>query len=194
MNCRRLLSVCVVALVCVTCGDPPVTEMECPDYRPTGYEASCASDQACESYLICRRDRCVLPPTMNGVGESTSREVTISRQNASSSIVTLEAETASSEYERMLGLSGRPCMMEGWGMLFVHPEQEELTYATDRATIPLDLVFMDSEKRVVSIFRDVPPTREAIPSGAPARYVLETRAGALADVQLGDVAAWDAVE
>ena len=198
MTPRFPLPLFLVAVCCLSCGEPPQATPSCPDYRPEGYHAPCDADQACDSYLTCRSGVCELPPAMNGVGETTTREVTFHPpDNLDATVLGLQAETASSEYERSTGLSFRPCILEGWSMLFVHPDPEspkELTYSTEEMEMPVDIAFLDDQKSVVSIFRNVSPGRASIPSGRPASYVIEASAGSLGDLRLGDVARWEEVE
>jgi uncharacterized membrane protein (UPF0127 family) len=57
--------------------------------------------------------------------------------------------------------------------------------------IPLDILYFDSNRRLVSQQRDVPPCAlgngcPPYPSNAPARYVLELNAGEAARLKLED--------
>lgn len=101
----------------------------------------------------------------------------------------LDIEIADNEYERETGLMYRTEMEDDQGMLFVFPEEQPRGFYMKNTYIPLDLIFLDSKKEIVSITRNAEPGDLAtIPSGAPAQYVLEVKAG-LADqwdLKVGD--------
>ena len=64
------------------------------------------------------------------------------------------------------------------GMLFVFPESSELSFWMKNTPLPLDIIFIGTDGRVVSIAPDTKPYSEtSLPSAAPARYVLEVNAG-----------------
>ena len=91
-------------------------------------------------------------------------------------------EIADDDAERARGLMFRDAMEEGRGMLFIHEAQEPLAYWMKNTRIPLDILYFDDARRLVSQRRGVPPCSLGdgcpnYPSGAPARYVLELNAG-----------------
>jgi hypothetical protein len=68
------------------------------------------------------------------------------------------------------------------GMLFVHAREEPMAYWMKNTKIPLDILYFDGQRRLVSIQRGVPTCRTAsrcpsYPSKGPAKYVLELNAG-----------------
>lgn len=66
------------------------------------------------------------------------------------------------------------------GMVFVFPNDEDHSFWMKNTYIPLDMVFVSKEMRVVGILPDVPPlTEEPRSVGFPSRYVLEFAAGAM---------------
>ena len=93
----------------------------------------------------------------------------------------LELEIADDDYQRETGLMYRESMEQDQGMLFIFEEEEERGFYMKNTNIPLDLIFLDSQNKIVSIFKDArPKSLETIPSEVPAQYVLEVNAG-LAD-------------
>lgn len=90
-------------------------------------------------------------------------------------------ELALDDRSRAQGLMFRSRLPEGQGMLFVHERQDWQAYWMKNTRIPLDILYFDEQRRLVSQHRDVPPCRTrdcpVYPSGAPARYVLELNAG-----------------
>ncbi len=93
-----------------------------------------------------------------------------------------QVEIANDHRERSRGLMFRESMAEGSGMLFIHDEEQPLAYWMKNTKIALDILYFDSERRLVSQQRDVPPCSlgnrcPPYPSHAPALYVLELNAG-----------------
>lgn len=93
-----------------------------------------------------------------------------------------QVEIANDDRERSRGLMFRESMTEGSGMLFIHDEEQPLAYWMKNTKIALDILYFDSERRLVSQQRDVPPCSlgnrcPPYPSHAPALYVLELNAG-----------------
>lgn len=100
-------------------------------------------------------------------------------------------EIADDDAERARGLMFRDEMPRGHGMLFLHESEAPQAYWMKNTRIPLDILYFDSQRRLVSQQRDVPPCSAgercpAYPSAAPARYVLELNAGEAARMNLRD--------
>ncbi|RYD14786.1 MAG: DUF192 domain-containing protein [Lysobacteraceae bacterium] len=90
-------------------------------------------------------------------------------------------EIAEDDAARAQGLMNRTEMPVDHGMLFVFPDDAPRAFWMKNTKIPLDMLFFDAERRLVSVQRDVPPCIadpcRGYSSGAPARYVLELNAG-----------------
>lgn len=91
-------------------------------------------------------------------------------------------ELADDFEERARGLMFRESMPADHGMLFVHAREEPLAYWMKNTRIPLDILYFDAERRLVSIQRGTPPCSAgdrcpSYPSKGPAKYVLELNAG-----------------
>ncbi|MFC3551656.1 DUF192 domain-containing protein [Lysobacter cavernae] len=100
-------------------------------------------------------------------------------------------EVADNDEERARGLMFRDELGAGRGMLFIHERQEPLAYWMKNTKIPLDILYFDQSRKLVSQQRDVPPCSlgdrcPPYPSRAPARYVLELNAGQAARLDLKD--------
>ena len=98
-------------------------------------------------------------------------------------------EVADDDAERARGLMFRDAMPADSGMLFIHDSEEPQAYWMKNTRIPLDILYFDSGRRLVSQQRDVPPCAlgdrcPPYPSDAPARYVLELNAGEAARLKL----------
>ena len=102
-----------------------------------------------------------------------------------------EVEIADSDASRAQGLMFRDKMADGHGMLFIHDYEEPQAYWMKNTRIPLDILYFDTGRKLVTQQRDVPPCSAGdacpvYPSNAPARYVLELNAGQAAKLKLQD--------
>jgi uncharacterized membrane protein (UPF0127 family) len=91
------------------------------------------------------------------------------------------AELAVTEEERARGLMFREKIMPDQGMLFVFEDMGLHSFWMKNTLIPLDMLWLDNDKRIVHIESGVPPCQEdPCPSygpRVPARYVLELKSG-----------------
>jgi uncharacterized membrane protein (UPF0127 family) len=88
-------------------------------------------------------------------------------------------EIADTDATRTLGLSNRASLQENTGMLFIFPKADYWGFWMKDMHFPLDIIFLDSTYKVITIFKNVQPnTFPALlkPEG-PATYVLEVNAG-----------------
>ncbi len=102
-----------------------------------------------------------------------------------------QVELAQNDETRARGLMFREQMDADHGMLFIHDYQEPQAYWMKNTKLALDILYFDSERRLVSQQRDVPPCSAGnacppYPSVKPARYVLELNAGQAAKLKLQD--------
>ncbi len=93
------------------------------------------------------------------------------------------------------GMMYRASLPVGQGMLFVHTKPGNYAYWMYNVQMPLDMVWMDSDRRVVDIVANAPPCKTKA-SECPnyggqklARYVLELPAGEAARnrIEIGTV-------
>ena len=93
-------------------------------------------------------------------------------------IQTIEVEFAKNDEERALGLMYRSSMDEHQGMWFIFPEEAPRFFYMRNTEIPLDIIYLDKDKKVVSIAKNARPYDEtSLPSEKPAMYVLEINGG-----------------
>jgi len=100
-------------------------------------------------------------------------------------------EIADDDAERARGLMYRDAMAAGNGMLFIYEAEQPQAYWMKNTKIPLDILYFDGSRKLVSQQRDVPPCSlgdacPSYPSEAPAQYVLELNAGEAARLKLQD--------
>jgi uncharacterized protein len=92
--------------------------------------------------------------------------------------ISLDIEIADKDNERMQGLMYRQSMQENEGMLFIFPNEEPRSFWMKNTYIPLDIIYINSQKEIVSIQKCTQPlSTYSIPSEKPAMYVLEVNAG-----------------
>jgi uncharacterized membrane protein (UPF0127 family) len=90
-------------------------------------------------------------------------------------------EIADDEGEREQGLMFRDDMAPDHGMVFVHDSEEPQYYWMKNTRIPLDILYFDRARKLVSVAH-APPCSDGdrcppFPSEGPALYVLELNAG-----------------
>ena len=101
-------------------------------------------------------------------------------------------DLATTRQQRYTGLSERQHLGENVGMLFIYPQPKVLEFCMRGCYIPLDIAFLDADRRVVAMHTmAVEPDlagRAVYSSDVPAQYALEVGAGQLAraGVHLGD--------
>ena len=87
-------------------------------------------------------------------------------------------ELAVTDEERARGLMERRSLPEGHGMLFKFEPDQIITMWMHNTYIPLDMIFIRSDGRILRIAENTKPLSDAtISSGGPARGVLEVIAG-----------------
>ncbi len=88
-----------------------------------------------------------------------------------------KVELALTEDERARGLMFRRKMADDAGMLFFMPGDHDWAFYMRNTYLPLDMIFIDSDWRVVGVLGNVTPLTETLrKSGKPCRYVLELNA------------------
>ena len=113
---------------------------------------------------------------------------------------TYSVEIAADPDLRAQGLMYRDQLRPATGMLFFFPADGEYGFWMKNTLIPLDMIWIDSNRKIVHIKTDVPPCRiEQCPSydpGVASRYVLELAAGEAAKQQLkvGDVLRFEGMD
>ncbi len=93
-------------------------------------------------------------------------------------IKSITVEVASSTNERAHGLMYRKEMPDTVGMLFLFDQPEPQSFWMKNTYISLDIIYINSDKEIVSIQKYTQPLSELpLPSRAPAQYVVEVNGG-----------------
>jgi len=92
-------------------------------------------------------------------------------------------ELADDDNLRALGLMYRKKMSDEDGMLFIFPDAQLRAFWMKNTLLPLDILYFDANKKIVSISENTPPCKNTssrcpnYPSKKPTKYVLEINAG-----------------
>jgi hypothetical protein len=90
----------------------------------------------------------------------------------------VSVELARTDAERARGLMHRASLPDDRGMLFLFDETAEHTFWMKDTPLPLDMIFIDEEGRVVGVVeRAAPRTTTPRTVGVPSRFVLEVNGG-----------------
>ena len=128
-------------------------------------------------------------PKPTEVGDLNETEVTFPSGK------TVTAETMLRDIDQARGMMFRDSLAKNRGMLFVHPKDAAYTYWMYQVRIPLDIIWMDHQRRIVEISANTPPCPSKLAHECPsfgghetARYVLELTGGgaAMYGLKVGD--------
>src|SRR5579884_4196455 len=96
----------------------------------------------------------------------------------------ISAELAVDREMMARGLMFRDHLAPDRGMLFIHEKPGHWQYWMYQCKIPLDIIWMDNQRRIVEISANTPPCKAKVSADCPtyggheeARYVLELAAG-----------------
>lgn len=96
-------------------------------------------------------------------------------------VPSLSIEIADNDFETQTGLMYRNSMDKNQGMLFVFEDEAPRSFYMKNTQIALDIIYLNGNGKIVSFAKNAQPMSEqSLPSGYPAKYVLEVVAG-LAD-------------
>jgi len=89
-----------------------------------------------------------------------------------------QVEIAATDQQRSMGLMFREEMAYDHGMLFLFDTEGQRYFWMKNTPLPLDIIYLGADGEIVSIAADTKPfSLETIPSGGPAKFVLEVNAG-----------------
>ena len=90
----------------------------------------------------------------------------------------VQVEISATGATRARGLMWRRSLADGMGMLFIFPDEQNQSFWMRNTLIPLDLIFINKEQRIVGIVQQAEPrTLSPRTVNRPSRYVLEVPGG-----------------
>ena len=101
----------------------------------------------------------------------------------------VSAEVVTTPEDQATGMMYRTELDENAGMLFVFDSQRYLSFWMKNTLIPLDMIFINSDKEIVDINHNATPrSTNSFAAAAPALYVLEVNGGYCTErnIQIGD--------
>ena len=142
----------------------------------------------CLNISSCKEEKKTVKPVV--ITFDKEGELTIKKASNDSIYKYIDIEIADDEYQTQTGMMYRDSMKDTQGMLFIFPRAEYHTFYMKNTRIPLDIIYIGSDKKIVSIQKNAKPFDESsLPSNAPAQYVLEINGG-LSDewtIEIGDI-------
>ena len=128
------------------------------------------------SISSCKEDKKTIKPIK--IEFKKEGELSLFNSKTDSIITTFDIEIADNDYETQTGLMHRHYMKSNRAMLFIFPEMSLRYFYMKNTYIPLDIIYLDNNKNIVSIQKNAKPLDEtSLPSGVSAQYVLEINAG-----------------
>tara|TARA_R110002049_G_scaffold174490_3_gene341699 strand:- start:744 stop:1220 length:477 start_codon:yes stop_codon:yes gene_type:complete len=122
----------------------------------------------------CKEDKKVIKQTE--VTFKKEGELTLFKSDSTQ--VALHIEIADTDFDIQTGLMYRDSMKDNQGMLFVFDDEQPRYFYMKNTRIPLDLIYISKNKRIVSFQKNAQPFDESsLPSNVPAKYVLEVNGG-----------------
>ena len=127
-------------------------------------------------FISCKEEKKAIKPIE--IAFKKEGELTLYKSISDSIVATIDIEIADTDYDTQTGLMYRNTMEDNQGMLFVFPTMRERFFYMKNTKIPLDLIYLDNNKQIVSFQENARPLDEgSLPSKVPAQYVLEVNAG-----------------
>ncbi|SFZ93282.1 hypothetical protein SAMN05428642_10344 [Flaviramulus basaltis] len=144
-------------------------------------------------FSSCKEDKKAIKQTE--VAFKKEGELSIFKKD--SATVSLDIEIADTEYETQTGLMYRSSMQTNQGMLFIFEDVAPRSFYMKNTQIPLDLIFIDENNKIVSFQKNAKPFDESsLPSNDPAKYVLEINASLVDkwNVSISDSISFSAID
>lgn len=105
-------------------------------------------------------------------------ELFFTSQQNGDTLARIEIEVADNDQLRARGLMYRRTLPENAGMLFIQGMEEMQSFWMKNTYIPLDILFVNRDKEIVTIHANTTPLKEwNYASTKPAIYVVEVNAG-----------------
>ena len=139
------------------------------------------------SFSSCKEDQKVVKPIK--IEFKKEGELILFKSKSDTIITRFDIEIADGDYETQTGLMHRYSMKDNRAMLFIFPDMSLRSFYMKNTFIPLDIIYLDKDKFIVSIQENAKPLDDtSLPSHVPAQYVLEINAGLTQkwSIEIGD--------
>lgn len=128
------------------------------------------------TFISCKKEKQKV--TQTKVEFTKEGELSIFNTENDTLKVKLDIEIADTDFDIQTGLMYRDSMNKKQGMLFVFQNETPRFFYMKNTRIPLDIIYIDSKKHIVSFQKNAQPFNEtSLPSNKPAKYVLEINGG-----------------
>ena len=107
-----------------------------------------------------------------------------------------QVEVADTPAKRAMGLQYRHELADDHGMIFLFTGESPQTFWMKNTPIPLDMIFIDRQRKIVGIVAEtVPFSLDSRSVGIPSQYVLEIKGGLAKrlGIQAGDAVRFDGI-
>ena len=119
-----------------------------------------------------------LPPESFSIPFNKQGELAFLTAPGGDTTSVVDIEVAQNNASRARGLMYREALPEDAGMLFIFEAEEIQSFWMRNTYIPLDMIFVNARKEIVTIHANTAPLKEwNYASTAPALYVVEVNAG-----------------
>jgi len=126
----------------------------------------------------CRNGRSAADPTPAPAAATGTPTVVLHATAGGGRSIPVRVELALTGPQRERGLMFRNHLDPDTGMLFLFPSSAPLTFWMKNTLIPLDMIFIDSQRRIVGIVENAAPETETGRSvEGESQYVLEIGGG-----------------
>jgi uncharacterized protein len=110
--------------------------------------------------------------------------------------VSFQVEVADTPSKRAMGLQYRKELGQDRGMIFLFPAESPQSFWMKNTPIPLDMIFINRERKIVGIIEQtVPFSLDSRSVGVPSQFVLEINGGLAKrhGIQVGDSVRFDGI-
>ncbi|MCK5402333.1 MAG: DUF192 domain-containing protein [Flavobacteriaceae bacterium] len=127
-------------------------------------------------FTSCKEEQKIVEPIK--IEFKKEGELTVFKSTSDTIITQFDIEIAESDYDTQTGLMHRHAMQNDRGMLFIFPDMRMRSFYMKNTYIPLDIIYLDKDRLIVSIQENAKPVDEtSLSSLYPAQYVLEINSG-----------------
>jgi|SRR5262245_17524130 len=110
--------------------------------------------------------------------------------------ITFQVEIADTPVKREMGLQYRKELANDRGMIFLFPAEAPLSFWMKNTPIPLDMIFIGRDRKIVGIVEQaVPFSLDSRSVAAPSQFVLEVNGGLSKrhGIKAGDIVRFDGI-